>query len=45
MLDHVILSQALYSCWVETDVFNELLPNESVAFGTERKYPESDHAL
>jgi len=44
MLDHVIVSQAFYPCWVETNIFNEVLPDESIAFATEQKFPESDHA-
>lgn len=44
MLDHVIVSQAFYPHWVETAVFNELLPDKSIAFATEEKFPESDHA-
>jgi len=44
MLDHVIVSQALYPYWVETAIFNEILPDESVAFAIEQKFPESDHA-
>lgn len=44
MIDHIIVSQALYPYWVETAVFNELLPDKSVAFATTEKFPESDHA-
>jgi endonuclease/exonuclease/phosphatase family metal-dependent hydrolase len=44
MLDHVIVSQAFYQYWVGTDIFNELLPDESIAFATDPKFPESDHA-
>ncbi len=44
MIDHIIVSQALYPYWIETDIFNELLPDESIAFASEIKFPESDHA-
>lgn len=44
MLDHVIVSQAFYPYWNGTDIFNEVLPDESIAFATEEKFPESDHA-
>lgn len=44
MIDHIIVSQAFYPYWVETVVFNELLPDKSVAFATAEKFPESDHA-
>lgn len=43
-IDHVIVSQALYPYWVETVVFNELLPDKSIAFASAEKFPESDHA-
>ncbi len=44
MLDHVIVSQAFYPYWVETVIFNELLHDETMAYATEEKFPESDHA-
>ena len=44
MLDHIIVSQALYPHWMGTEIFNELLPDESIAFASDIKYPESDHA-
>ena len=44
MLDHVVVSPSLYSYWMETDIYNELLQDESIAFGTDKKFPESDHA-
>lgn len=44
MLDHVFVSQALYPYWVETDIFNELLHDESLAFAADVRFPESDHA-
>jgi endonuclease/exonuclease/phosphatase family metal-dependent hydrolase len=44
MLDHVAVSGSLYPYWKETEIFNELLPDESIAFATDLKYPESDHA-
>ena len=44
MLDHIIVSKALYPHWVGTDIFNELLPDESIAFASDIKFPESDHA-
>lgn len=44
MLDHAIVSQALYPYWVETVVFNELLQDQSIPFATKEKFPESDHA-
>lgn len=44
MLDHVAVSGSLYPFWRGTEIFNELLPDESIAFATDIKYPESDHA-
>jgi endonuclease/exonuclease/phosphatase family metal-dependent hydrolase len=44
MLDHVIVSQEFYSHWLHTKIFNELLPDESIAFATDDKFPDSDHA-
>jgi exonuclease III len=44
MLDHIAFSRSLYQFWTETEIFNEILPDESIAFATDIKYPESDHA-
>ena len=44
MLDHLIVSQALIPYWIDTAVFNETLHDESLAFATDLKFPESDHA-
>jgi endonuclease/exonuclease/phosphatase family metal-dependent hydrolase len=44
MLDHVIVSQEFYAHWTGTRIFNELLHDESTAFFTDDKFPESDHA-
>ncbi|NIO36820.1 endonuclease [Candidatus Bathyarchaeota archaeon] len=44
MLNHIIVSNALYPHWVGTQIFNELLPDESIAFASDIKFPESDHA-
>jgi hypothetical protein len=43
MLDHVMVSNAFYPYWSETSIFNELLPDESVAFASDI-FPDSDHA-
>ncbi len=44
MLDHVVVSQAFYPYWVETAIFNEVLPDESLRFADDEKFPEADHA-
>jgi len=44
MIDHIAVSQAFYPYWEQTSIFNELLPDKSIAFATDIKFPESDHA-
>lgn len=44
MLDHVIVSKPLYPYWKGTEIFNELIPDKSIAFSMPEYYPESDHA-
>lgn len=44
MLDHVIASRPLLSYYRGTEIHNEILPDESGAFRTDVKFPESDHA-
>ena len=44
MLDHILASRAMLSFWYGSDAHNEILHDESVAFATDRKFPESDHA-
>lgn len=44
MLDHVIVSRPLLASYRGAEVHNEVLPDESGAFRTDTKFPESDHA-
>ena len=44
MLDHIAVSSAFYPYWKETSILNEILPDESIAWATDVKFPESDHA-
>jgi endonuclease/exonuclease/phosphatase family metal-dependent hydrolase len=44
MLDHLLASRSLLAHYRGTEIHNELLHDESVAFATDRKFPESDHA-
>ncbi len=44
MLDHILVSRALVAHYQGTEIHNELLHDESVAFATDLKCPESDHA-
>ena len=44
MIDHVLASRALFAHFRGAEIHNELLHDESRAFATDRKFPESDHA-
>ena len=44
MLDHLLISRSLLAHYRGSELHNELLHGESVAFGTDVKFPESDHA-
>jgi exonuclease III len=44
MLDHILVSRSLLASYRTTEIHNELLHDESVAFADDRKFPESDHA-
>lgn len=44
MIDHILVSRALLAYYRETEIHNESLPDESGAFRTDVKFPESDHA-
>lgn len=44
MIDHILASRALLALYRGAEVHNELLHDESVAFATDDKFPESDHA-
>ncbi len=44
MIDHLLISRSLLACYKNSEIHNELLHDESVAFGTDVKFPESDHA-
>ncbi|HEX2022436.1 MAG TPA: endonuclease/exonuclease/phosphatase family protein, partial [Candidatus Thermoplasmatota archaeon] len=44
MLDHVLACRAMLAHYRGAEIHNELLHDESVAFATDQKYPESDHA-
>jgi predicted extracellular nuclease len=43
-LDHLLISRSLLAHYRGSEIHNELLHDESVAFGTDVKCPESDHA-
>lgn len=44
MLDHVLCSRPLLGFFRRAEIHNEVLPDESGAFRTDAKFPESDHA-
>src|SRR5262249_53358488 len=44
MLDHMLVTRNLLAYYRGCEIHNEILHDESAAFGTDRKYPESDHA-
>lgn len=44
MLDHILISRSLMSYYRSAEIHNEILHDESIAFATDKLYPESDHA-
>ena len=44
LLDHMLISQQLFSHFEKADIFNENLHDESLPFANDLKFPESDHA-
>jgi endonuclease/exonuclease/phosphatase family metal-dependent hydrolase len=44
MLDHLLVTRNLLAYYRGSEIHNEVLHDESVAFGIDRKFPESDHA-
>ena len=44
LLDHMVVSRMMMSKYVSAEIHNEALHDESIAFATDKKYPESDHA-
>ena len=44
LLDHMMISRPLLAHYQSAEIHNEILHDESIAFATDKKYPESDHA-
>ncbi len=44
LLDHMMISRSLLAHYESAEIHNEILHDESIAFATDKKYPESDHA-
>ncbi|MEM6966097.1 MAG: endonuclease/exonuclease/phosphatase family protein [Bacteroidota bacterium] len=44
LLDHILISKALMPCYRTSEIHNETLRDESIAYAYDTKFPESDHA-
>ncbi|MEM9708395.1 MAG: endonuclease/exonuclease/phosphatase family protein [Pseudomonadota bacterium] len=44
LLDHMLVSRRLMASFVDAEIHNEMIHDESIAFATDNKFPESDHA-
>ncbi len=44
LLDHVLISRPLVPHYRHSEIHNEILRDETIAFATDTKYPEPDHA-
>lgn len=44
LLDHMVISRAMMAYYQSAEIHNEALHDESIAFASDVKYPESDHA-
>lgn len=44
MIDHMLVTRNLLGSYRSSEIHNELLHDESLAFAVDRKFPESDHA-
>jgi endonuclease/exonuclease/phosphatase family metal-dependent hydrolase len=44
LLDHMLISQSMLPHYRKAEIHNEMLHDETLAFATDTKFPESDHA-
>ncbi|MER7000543.1 endonuclease/exonuclease/phosphatase family protein [Streptomyces sp. NPDC000410] len=44
MIDHMLVTRNLLAHYRGSEIHNEMLHDDSIAFATDTKYPESDHA-
>lgn len=44
MIDHMLVSRSMLGCYRGSEIHNEILHDESIAFARDDIYPESDHA-
>ena len=44
LLDHMLVSRPLMASFMDAEIHNEMIHDESIAFAFDAKFPESDHA-
>lgn len=44
LLDHMVVSRRMMASFLASEIHNEMIHDESVAFASDMKFPESDHA-
>lgn len=44
LLDHMVVSRRMMASFTHAEIHNEMIHDESIAFASDAKYPESDHA-
>lgn len=44
LLDHMLVSRPMMASFVAAEIHNEMIHDESIAFASDAKFPESDHA-
>ena len=44
LLDHMLVSRRMMASFIGAEIHNEMIHDESIAFATDNKFPESDHA-
>jgi exonuclease III len=44
LLDHMLVSRPLMASFMNAEIHNEMIHDESIAFAFDAKFPESDHA-
>ena len=44
LLDHMLVSRRMMASFMDAEIHNEMIHDESIAFARDNKFPESDHA-
>ncbi|MFK7893889.1 MAG: endonuclease/exonuclease/phosphatase family protein [Granulosicoccus sp.] len=44
LLDHMLVSRRMMTSFISAEIHNDMIHDESIAFATDNKFPESDHA-